>query len=114
MSTTYTEPDPIVRGEPLKFHLEGVMHQNQFVKDFCYKAYINGKIIDDKCYKRNQLVYKDAEYTIDFNFDIPPYIPPGDWRIRLVVRNTNRKELSCLGATFHVEPQLNATLPLMA
>ena len=103
MSGTYTEPDPIIRGEPLKFHLDGVMHENQYVKDFCYKAYLNSKIIDEQCYKKSEIVYKDDEFILDFDFEIPSYIPAGDWKIRLVVRNSQQKELGCLGATFTVE-----------
>jgi len=104
MSGTYTEPNPLVRGEPLKFHLDGVMHENQFVKDFCYIALLNKKVIDTQCFRKGGLVYKDDEYILEYNFEIPPYIPPGDWQIKLVVRNNREMELGCLGAKFGVTP----------
>ncbi len=80
------------------------MHDNQFVKDFCYDAFINKKIIDRQCYRKGGLVYKDDEFVLEYNFDIPAYIPPGEWLIRVVIRNNREVELGCLGAKFIVTP----------
>ena len=88
----------------MHFHIDGVMHENQFVKDFCYDAFINKKIIDHQCYRKGGLVYKDEEFILEYNFDIPSYIPPGEWQIRLILRNNREVELGCLSAKFTVTP----------
>ena len=80
------------------------MHANVFMKDFCYDAYLNKKIIDHQCYRKGGLVYQDDEYVLEYDFDIPSYIPPGDWFIRIVLRNNRELELGCLSAKFFVSP----------
>ena len=102
LSGTYADPNQIVVGTPCHFHIDGVMHENEFVKEFCYLAYLDGKLIDYECFKLGGIVYKEDEYFFDYDFDVPSYVPLGSWDVHIILHNTRGQELGCMDAQWTI------------
>lgn len=102
-SNTYAENNPFEVGEINTLHIDGVMHANMFVKDFCYEALLNGKKLDKQCFDRGDIVIAEDEYQFDFKIMVPPFIPLGDWIIFLKLRNDQNQILGCIEGKYSVD-----------
>ena len=78
------------------------MDEDEWIKDFCYLAYLEGKIIDRQCFPKDEPSSAGDEYSFKFTTPIPAYVPQGHWNIHLILRNDAKKELACIQATYTV------------
>ena len=77
--------------------------QDVWVKDLCYIAYLEGKIIDRQCYTKDEPASAGDEYQLEWGTNIPAFVPPGHWEVHLIIRDDTKKELGCLKATYNVD-----------